>query len=225
MACVNHVEIAALLKPYVKLDEPAIACVDTYLKLLLKWNARMNLTSVRDPVEIVRRHFGESLFAAARLLSPSDSLTAVDLGSGAGFPGIPLAMFAPGTQVTLIEANGRKAAFLNEVIRGLGLKNARVFNGRAETYTEKADLVTMRAVEKFDVALPLALGLVKPGGRLALMIGAAQTEEAKAQAPEVKWGGGELVPGGKNRVLLIGTSGDREIGTSGHRDIGKSGPG
>jgi 16S rRNA (guanine527-N7)-methyltransferase len=222
---VNHVEIGALLKPYVKLDEPEIAGVDTYLNLLLKWNARINLTAVRDPVEIIRRHFGESFFAAATLLSPADSLAAVDLGSGAGFPGIPLAMYAPGTQVTLIEANGRKAAFLNEVVRGLGLKNVRVFNGRAETYPEKADLVTMRAVEKFDLALPLALSLVKPGGRLALMVGAVQADEAKAQAPAVEWSGAVMVPGGKSRVLLIGKCGGREIGTSGHRDIGKSGPG
>jgi 16S rRNA (guanine527-N7)-methyltransferase len=220
MTGVDQVEISALLKPYVKLDEPAIAGVDAYLNLLLKWNARINLTSVRDPVEMIRRHFGESFFAAATLLSPEDALAAVDLGSGAGFPGIPLAMFAPETQVTLIEANGRKAAFLNEVVRGLGLKNVRVFNGRAETYPEKADLVTMRAVEKFDLALPLALSLVKPGGRLALMVGAVQADEAKAQAPAVEWSGAVVVPGGKSRVLLIGTSGHRDIGESGVGRIG-----
>jgi hypothetical protein len=83
----------------------------------------------------------------------------------------------------------------------------------------------MRAVEKFDLALPLALSLVKPGGRLALMVGAVQADDAKAQAPEVEWSGAEVVPGGKSRLLLIGTSGHRDIGESGHRGIGKSGPG
>ena len=208
-------EIAALLKPYVELDERAIACTATYLDLILKWNAKMNLTAVREPEEIIRRHFGESFFAAARLLKASDALTAIDLGSGAGFPGIPLALFAPQTQVTLIEANGKKAAFLNEVIRGLSLENAKVFNGRAEAYSRTADLVTMRAVEKFDLALSLALGLVAPGGRLALMIGAAQVEEARAQAPGVNWDSPVMVPGGKARVLMAGRvlrSGDRVIG-------------
>lgn len=200
-------EIAALLTPYAKLDERMIAGAGAYLNLLLKWNAKMNLTAVRDPAEIVRRHFGESFFAAAQLMVRAESSTAMDLGSGAGFPGIPLAMFGSSTRVTLIEANGRKAAFLNEVIRGLELKNARVFNGRAETYSGTADLVTMRAVEKFNLALSSALRLVNARGRLALMISGAQVEEARSHAPGWNWEDAVMVPGGRDRVLLVGRSG------------------
>ncbi|HWZ43147.1 MAG TPA: 16S rRNA (guanine(527)-N(7))-methyltransferase RsmG [Candidatus Saccharimonadales bacterium] len=204
---VDHAEIAALLTPYARLEDRTIASINIYLKLLLKWNAKMNLTSVRDPVEIMRRHFGESFFAAAHLSGPADSLTAIDLGSGAGFPGIPLALFSAEAQVTLIEANGRKSAFLNEVIRALELNNARVFNGRAEVFSGKANLVIMRAVEKFDLAVGLALKLVRPGGRLALMIGESQVKEARAQTPEVNWGGMVMVPGGRERVLMVGEFG------------------
>jgi 16S rRNA (guanine527-N7)-methyltransferase len=114
-------------------------------------------------------------------------------------------MSAPAVQVTLIEANGKKAAFLNEVIAALQLKNAKVFSRRAETYPEQADVVTMRAVEKFDRALPVALKMVRDGGRIALMIGASQVGTARALAGAVPWEDPVPVPGGHSRVLAVGT--------------------
>jgi 16S rRNA (guanine527-N7)-methyltransferase len=194
----------ALMRPFAELSAEQLAQTSTYVDLLLKWNAKVNLTAVRNREEIVTRHFGESFFVAARL-APLPGDTAIDLGSGAGFPGLPLAMFAPGVQVTLIESNGKKAAFLNEVISALQLKNAKVFGGRAETYPAKADLVTMRAVEKFESALPVALGLVHDGGRLALMIGTSQVSRAKMLAAELRWQEPLVVPGGHSRVLAVGT--------------------
>jgi 16S rRNA (guanine527-N7)-methyltransferase len=170
----------------------------------LKWNARTNLTAVRDPQDIVRRHFGESFFAARHLLLPEASESVLDLGSGAGFPGLPLAIFAPQCRVMLIESSSKKAAFLNEVIRTLALVNAKVFGQRAETYPGQAQLVTMRAVENFEDSLPLAAKLVEPGGRLALMIGASQTEQAQALAPGFVWGDIKATPGSVSRVLLAG---------------------
>jgi 16S rRNA (guanine527-N7)-methyltransferase len=107
--------------------------------------------------------------------------------------------------VTLIESNGKKAAFLNEVISALQLKNAKVFSQRAETYPGQADLVTMRAVEKFEKALPVALGMVREGGRIALMIGDAQFSTARAIAGGVSWEDRIPVPGGHSRVLAVGT--------------------
>ena len=197
-------EIASLLRPYIELEEKDLARIETYVTLLRKWNARISLTSVRDPHEIVRRHFGESFFAAAELMTAEDALIVTDLGSGAGFPGIPMAMFGRSSRFTLIEANGKKAAFLNEAIRALGLDNARVFSGRAEDFGERADLVTMRAVEKFYEALPLAVTLVKPGGRVAIMIGAGQSESASAAGAEVVWQPPVSIPGGHSRILLVG---------------------
>jgi 16S rRNA (guanine527-N7)-methyltransferase len=113
-------------------------------------------------------------------------------------------MLVPDAEVTLIEANGKKAAFLNEVIHVLGLKNAKVFSRRAEAYTTLADLATMRAVEKFEKALPVAASLVADGGRMALMIGTSQLQLAEAVAGNVKWQEPRPMPSGRSRVLLVG---------------------
>src|SRR5207248_4420990 len=116
----------------------------TYLDLLLKWNARINLTSVRDPQEILTRHFGESFFAAEHLFSNSpiprfpDYPILFDLGSGAGFPGLPVAIYAPQAKIILLESQNKKATFLKEVAHGLTLTNVNVFSGRAEAYVAEA---------------------------------------------------------------------------------------
>jgi 16S rRNA (guanine527-N7)-methyltransferase len=203
--------IAQLLEPYISLDEMRLRAISKYIDLLLKWNARVNLTAVRAPEEIVQRHFGESFFAANYLLSQSSRKkrpieNVIDLGSGAGFPGAPFAMLAPDVQVTLIESNQKKATFLRELIFLLDLKNARVFSDRAENYAQSAALVTMRAVEKFDRALMLALSLVETGGQIALMIGSSQIAVAQELAIQVEWGEPVVVPGGHSRVLLVGTT-------------------
>jgi 16S rRNA (guanine527-N7)-methyltransferase len=197
--------IAQLLQPYIQLDESRLPSISKYIDLLLKWNARINLTAIREPEEIVQRHFGESFFAAKHMLSEGTIENAIDLGSGAGFPGVPFAMLAPETQVTLIESNHKKAAFLRELIFVLGLKNVNVFDDRGEKYSHKADLVTMRAVESFSKALPLAIQLTKPEGRLALMIGSAQIDEAVKLGEKVAWKEPQQVPGGDSRVLFVGT--------------------
>ena len=198
-------QIAALLRPFIELDAGLLEQISIYIDLLLKWNSRVNLTAVRRPEEIVQRHFGESFFVAARLLSPQAEEWIIDLGSGAGFPGIPLAMFAPRATVTLIESNGKKAAFLHEVVRALQLRNVTVFKQRAEDYSGSTQLVTMRAVERFTEAKRQAAKLVHPGGRLALMIGAGQVKEATAEANGFKWEAPVPIPGGHSRVLLVGT--------------------
>lgn len=202
----NTAEIAALLAPYVELGEKQAASILIYINLLLKWNARMNLTAVRDPRQIVQRHFGESFFAARKLLAPADAIRIIDVGSGAGFPGLPIAMYAPQSEVTLIESQSKKAAFLNEVVRSLGLKNAHVFSRRAEDYTGVAELVTMRAVERFEAVLPVAEKLVSREGRLAVMIGESQVEAATKLVAKVAWQTPVAVPGGHSRVLLAGAS-------------------
>ena len=205
MPDVDAERIAELLRPFVVLDSRQLAATSAYLDLLLKWNAKMNLTAVRIPEEMITRHFGESFFAARKLVCGSKAVSVIDLGSGAGFPGLPLAIFAPEVQVTLLEAHGRKAAFLNEVVSALQLSNVRVVRERGESYSASADLVTMRAVEVFARSLPVALNLAKVGGRLGLMIGASQVSAAKAATPGVAWEDAVRIPGSESRVLLIGT--------------------
>ena|SRR5690348_1776183 len=196
--------IAELLHPFADLQSQDLSSISKYIDLLTKWNSRMNLTAVRDPHQMATRHFGESFFAAKSLIARDWRGLIVDVGSGAGFPGIPLAVWAGGAQVGLIESNAKKAAFLNQVIRTLELKNAKVFLGRAEIFAEHADMVTMRAVERFENVLPMATGHIKPGGRIGLMIGAAQVGAARELCPKLEWADPIVVPGGHSRVLLAG---------------------
>ncbi|MFL6389655.1 MAG: 16S rRNA (guanine(527)-N(7))-methyltransferase RsmG [Terriglobales bacterium] len=196
--------IAHLLEPFIKLDETRLRAISTYIDLLLKWNARINLTAIREPSEIVQRHFGESLFAAKSLLDRTLAQTTIDLGSGAGFPGVPFALLAPDVQVTLIESQQKKATFLKELVRALGLSNVKVFAGRAEGYSGTADLVMLRAVEKFEQALRMAVRLTNDGGRIALMIGSGQVEAAKTVAAGVVWNNPIQVPCSLSRELLVG---------------------
>lgn len=169
--------LAELLNPYiVGLALPAgiYDQISAYLDLLLRWNAKTNLTAIRDPEQMVTRHFGESLFAAGVLFGekpPNQGMTLADLGSGAGFPGVPIKLAFPGLNVTLIESQNKKASFLKEVIRALGQDGIEVYNGRAEQWGKQADVVTLRAVERFEATLTIAATLVRPAGRLCLLIG------------------------------------------------------
>jgi 16S rRNA (guanine527-N7)-methyltransferase len=179
----DRVQLASLLQPFLAGPRPSPELLERlhlYLDLLLRWNARMNLTAVRDPEQIVTRHFGESLFAAQVLRRHVENPKSLaDVGSGAGFPGIPIKLLAPDIQLTLIESQNKKATFLREVVRALKLENANVFCGRAEEWNALANVVTLRAVEKFERALPVAAGLVEERGSLCLLIGADQLPSAQ----------------------------------------------
>jgi len=210
--------IAELLAPYVAPAELAssqkltltndqLNNISKYIDILLRWNARINLTAVREPEEIVRRHFGESLFTARYLfpiIEEQSPTRIIDVGSGAGFPGLPVKLWLRAAQVTLIEANNKKVAFLREVIRSITLIDIDVFSGRAEDYKGTlADVVTLRAVEKFEAVLPTAAQLVRPGGRMALLIGESQFQKARALAPSLHWNDAVRIPGSFNRVIVV----------------------
>src|SRR5579884_3756258 len=115
-------EIAEKLRPFLagaRLFDAQLKSVLSYLDLLLKWNAKLNLTAIRNPEEIVARHFGESFFAARQLFPSNAHGVAADIGSGAGFPGIPLKVWNSSLEMRLIESIQRKATFLREVVRAL----------------------------------------------------------------------------------------------------------
>jgi 16S rRNA (guanine527-N7)-methyltransferase len=238
--------ISELLEPFLRpandqrLTTSDLLSISTYIDLLLRWNARINLTAIREPEEIVTRHFGESLFAARHLFPtdsnvgaepvlslpkdiatcPAERSTAlppddqrrttndlvIDVGSGAGFPGIPIKIWAPEIRLTLIESNQKKSTFLGEVVRTLTLTNINVFSGRAEDHpANQADVVTLRAVENFQSALPIATRLLRSAGRLVLLIGEAQLPQAHALTPELSWQTPIPIPLSTNRILAIGT--------------------
>jgi 16S rRNA (guanine527-N7)-methyltransferase len=188
--------------------------ISTYIDMLQRWNARINLTAIRSEEEIVTRHFGESLFAARHLFPRKNDqegrapiATAVaDLGSGAGFPGVPIKLWALEISLTLIESNQKRAAFLREVVRTLTLTNVNIQNVRAEDIgpDQTFDLVTLRAVERFVAILPTAARLVAPGGQLALLIGSSQVTAAQKILPEFFWQPEIPIPSSKARTLLVG---------------------
>jgi len=205
----EEVRIAELLRPFAgELAPERLRQISTYIDILGRWNEKTNLTAVREPEQIVLRHFGESLFAARTLLAPEAELAVLDIGSGAGFPGLPLKLWAPRVRLTLVEAHAKKATFLREVVRALALGNVKVVAARAETLQDQADLVTLRAVERFDEILPSAARLVRPGGRLGLLIGTGQVGLAH-QLPEFRWEPPHTVPQSRNRVLLVGNQGEQ----------------
>lgn len=137
--------------------------------------------------------------------TPSAVPVVVDVGSGAGFPGLPIKIWAPEVPLHLIESNHKKATFLKEVVRALGLDGVEVFSGRAESFpVASSDIVTLRAVEHFQDILPVAASLVKPGGRLALLIGNSQIEVARAAVDDLEWQAPVSVPMSHNRVVLVG---------------------
>lgn len=201
-------QIALLLKPFlgkIELSEQQLAAIQAYFDLLLEWNSKLNLTSIRDPEEIIERHFGESLFAATQIFpAVESSSTLIDIGSGGGFPALPIKILSPRLKVTLIESKHRKATFLREVVRALSLNDAEVLCARAESASARAHVVTLRAVEHFEEILPIAKGLVQPGGRIALLIGVSQVESAQELMPELKRQEIFAIPKSKSRVLMLG---------------------
>jgi 16S rRNA (guanine527-N7)-methyltransferase len=175
---------------------------DLYCSLILRWNARVNLTAIRTPEGILARHFVESI-ACARAL-PVGIATLLDYGSGAGFPGIPIALCRPEIAVTLAESQNKKAAFLREALRVLEIP-ATVHSARAESLPALFDCVTLRAVDKMGLAVQAASKLVRPNGWLALMTTHAELEKLKqAAGPEFSWPQIAPIPGSGNSLLAFG---------------------
>ena len=156
--------------------EPTLASrLLDYLALLDRWNKTYNLTAIRDPREMLVKHLLDSL-AMARFV---DGGRLADLGTGPGLPGIPLAMARPALQVSLVESNGKKARFLREAVRHLGLSNARVVESRAESVAEPAsfDVVTARALDRLAGIIAVGGHLLAPTGRLLAMKGLPADDE------------------------------------------------
>jgi 16S rRNA (guanine527-N7)-methyltransferase len=152
-----------------------------YLALLARWNHTYNLTAIRDPREMLTKHVLDSL-AMQRFLGDE---RLADLGTGPGLPGIPLAIAKPGLRVALVESNGKKARFLREAVRVLGLGNARVLESRAEAVAEPGgfDVVTARALDRLAGIIAVGGHLLAPGGRLLAMKGQRPDEEIAELPP------------------------------------------
>ncbi len=159
-----------------ELDGMQVQRLQDYLALLAKWNRAFNLTAVRDEGEMVVKHLLDSLavyrwFAVERVL---------DVGSGAGLPGIPLAIARPDTDFVLLDSNGKKTRFMTQAVHALGLDNVDVVQARVESWRPPGglyDVVTSRAFASLSDMLRLAAPLLKPGGKIVAMKGRLNAEE------------------------------------------------
>ena len=142
----------------------------SYLELLVKWNEKINLTSEKTPSEILQRHIFDSL-QYARVISPNDDI--MDIGSGAGFPGVPLKIVYPSISLTLVESQRKRCSFLEAVVFNLSLQNTRVVNERAEKISTKprVGVVILRAVSDIKTCLDLAVSFLVKGGKVVLKKG------------------------------------------------------
>jgi 16S rRNA (guanine527-N7)-methyltransferase len=174
------------------------------MNILLAWNAKVNLTAIRNPLEILYRHFCESLYA--RVAVPVETGRLADVGSGAGFPGLPLKILCPNLQVFLIESSIKKATFLAEVIRELGLADARVLVNRYEELSEEVaplDFVCSRAVGEFGPLLEWAGSKRVAAKQVILWIGARDLQGIQ-RIRSWEWREPILVPHSLRRLLLVG---------------------
>lgn len=182
----------------VTVDDTAAERLDIYARLLVEWNERMNLTAITDPEGIVLKHFVDSL-AAAPLL-PETPFSLIDVGTGAGFPSVPLAILRGDIQLTLLDSLNKRLIFLEELCRAVGVQATRIHaraeeGGRNETLREQFDVATARAVAGMPVLSELCLPFVKVGGRFVALKGPDGAREQAEAAAAVRTLGGRFTEG------------------------------
>jgi len=194
----------ALSEFQISVDFKQVILIQRYIKTLLRWNEKLNLTAIRNPMEILYRHFCESMFAAGAI--PVDKGRIADIGSGPGFPGIPLKIIRPELELCLVESNVKKGTFLAEVVRELELTNTRVQISRYEELGEELaplDFVCSRAVGEFEPFLEWAGSNRIDAGHVILWIGGRDLGEAQ-KSKQWEWKEPILIPKSLRRYLLVG---------------------
>ena len=194
-------------------DDKQVVYIQQYMKLLLAWNDKVNLTAIRDPLEILHRHFCESMYAATAI--PVENGRLADVGTGAGFPGIPLKIIRPELEVLLIESNMKKATFLAEVLRNIELPATRVLVSRYEELGEEIvplDFVCSRAVGDFGPFLTWAASQHVAAKQVILWIGGRDLDEVRKLGSAWEWREPIAVPNSLRRYLLVGAAKAPSVG-------------
>jgi len=195
-------------------NDSQVLQIQQYTNILLTWNEKINLTAIRDPLEILNRHFCECMYAASMI--PVENGRLADVGSGAGFPGLPLKIIRPELDVMLIESNIKKATFLAEVIRDLRLADARVLVSRYEELGEEVsplDFVCSRALGEFAPFLEWAHSEKVAAKQVILWVGARDLPDIQ-RIQTWEWRDPIQVPHSLRRLLLVGTRRIQPKGTS-----------
>jgi len=188
----------------IEVNSDQVGQIQEYIRLLLVWNEKVNLTAIRDPLEILHRHFCESMFAASVVELGKCRLA--DIGTGAGFPGLALKILLPEAQIVLVESNIKKATFLAEVVRALGVTGANVLVSRYEELGDEiapVDFLLARALGEFEIFLNWAASERVDAKRVILWVGAADVDLV-LKRPGWAWEPPVSVPQSLRRVLLIG---------------------
>ena len=176
------------------LDKSCIPALEQFAALMLERNKVMNLTAITDPKDVAALHLLDSL--SLLRTAGLDSETIVDVGAGAGFPGMPLAIAGPSLHVTLLDSLGKRVDFLRETCETLGLQNTECVHARAEEFAadhrESFDAAVSRAVASLPVLCELCLPLVKTGGRMLAMKSSHTEEEISQAKPAIKLLGGQI---------------------------------
>ena len=185
------------LQGIVDLSPAQMAPLHAHFEFLLRWNQRMNLTSIRQPEEMITRHYCESIFFAASLRDVPHGASIVDLGSGAGFPGIPMAALRPDWRITLLESHRRKAVFLRESTRGW--PNVSVTAQRAGDVAARFDHLVSRAVSLPDVLREIP----RLSSRVGLLLAEGDLPELRTR-PGIQWSEPVNVPWARRRICIFG---------------------
>ena len=179
----------------IEISEKQLNQFYNYMNILIEWNKVMNLTNITEPEEIIQKHFVDSL-TILKSIKENDSI--IDVGTGAGFPGMPIKIVFPETRITLLDSLNKRIKFLEEVTNKLELKNIETIHGRAEEvahnkkYREKYDIAIARAVAPLNVLSEYLLPFVKIGGYAICMKGVKGKEEAEEGKNAIKILGGEI---------------------------------
>ncbi len=180
-----------------KLTPAQLSQFNRLTELLLDWNQRMNLTGITLPGEIAIKHYLDAL-TLTQVITEFDGLKLIDVGTGAGFPGLALAIAFPCLRATLMDSTGKKLRFIQHAAEDLGLHNVKTLHSRAEdagrhkSHREAYDLVTARAVAPMPALMEYTLPLAKPGGQVIAMKGTSAFDETSDAAPAITKLGGEL---------------------------------
>jgi 16S rRNA (guanine527-N7)-methyltransferase len=194
----------ALVEFQITVDDVQSFKIQQYMRMLLAWNEKVNLTAIRDPLEILYRHFCESMYAAVAV--PLEGGRLADVGSGGGFPGLPLKILRPDLELFLVESNVKKATFLAEVVRELALADTHVLVSRYEELSEELvplDTVCSRAVGEFVPFLRWAGSERIAAKQAILWIGGRDLEEVR-RIEGWEWREPITVPHSLRRFLLVG---------------------
>lgn len=205
LANLRDQQVVEALAPFgISPSEDQVRKVREYLALLLRWNQSISLTSIDDPREIVARHFGESMYAGK--IHPVENCRLADVGTGAGFPGLALKIVCPSIQLTLVESNRKKAAFLSEAARALGFEDIEIRQERFEEIQPSsvaANIITARAVGQFKDLLKWSRQALAHRGHILLWVGAEDATRI-ARAPGWNWQPAARIPESQRRFILVG---------------------